>query len=111
MEMNQIDRVEELEKFINESDAAAIYFSTEYCNVCKVLKPKVIEFLNENYPNVNFAYVDIEKNKEIAGKYSIFSVPTIIFYFGGTEAFRKSRNFSLAELYQAVERPYNMLFS
>lgn len=108
---NEITSVKELDEFIDKNDAAAIYFSTQYCNVCKVLKPKVKEFLSEEFPKVNFLYVDIEKSKEVAAKYSIFAVPTMVFFFGGKEAFRKSRNFSLAELYDSLERPYSMIFS
>ena len=108
---NDLISVEELEGLIIKNDAAAIYFSTEYCNVCKVLKPKVKEFLEEEFPKINFLYVDIEQNKEIAGRFSVFAVPTLVFFFGGKEAFRKSRNFSLAELYDSIERPYSMLFS
>lgn len=103
--------LDELENFINSQKATAIYFSTEHCNVCKILKPKVKEFLAEDFPNIEFEYVDIEKNKEIAGSYSIFAVPTIIFFFEGRESLRKSRNFSIAELYDNLERPYSMLFS
>ncbi len=103
--------IAELENLIANSEAAAIYFSTNYCNVCKVLKPKVIEFLEENYPKINFAYVDIEKLKEAAGRYSIFAVPTLVFFFDGRETFRKSRNFSLTELSQSIQRPYSLLFS
>lgn len=111
MEENGILKQSELDEFIQANDAVAVYFSTEYCNVCKVLKPKIIEFLEENFPKIIFKYVDIEKSRETAGKYSIFAVPTIVFYFNGQETFRKSRNFSLSELYQAVGRPYSLLFS
>ena len=111
MENITINSLENFEDILKQNDAVAIYFSTEYCNVCKVLKPKVKEFLDEEFPKVVFKYVDIEQQKEIAGKYSIFAVPTIIFFFGGKEAFRKSRNFGIAELYDNLERPYSMLFS
>lgn len=103
--------IDDLDKLIANDKAVALYLSTEYCNVCKVLKPKVIEFLTEEFPSIKFEYIDIEKNKEIAGKLSVFAVPTMIFFFEGKEAFRKSRNFSITELYDNLERPYSMLFS
>lgn len=100
-----------LEIIINSNKATAIYFSTEYCNVCKVLKPKVIELLENDFPNIKFVYVDIEKQKEVTGQYSIFAVPTLVFFFNGKESFRKTRNFSLSELYQSIIRPYSLMFS
>ena len=109
--IKEIFNLEELKNFIASNEASAVYFSTDHCNVCKVLKPKVIEFLETNYPKVSFTYVNIEQAREFSGEYSIFSVPTIVFYFDGRETFRKSRNFSLTELSQAIERPYNMMFT
>jgi len=103
--------IEELEKLLASEKAVTLYLSTQYCNVCKVLKPKVKEFLINEFPEIKFEYIDIEIDKEIAGKYSVFAVPTMIFFFEGKEAFRKSRYFSIAELYDALERPYSMLFS
>lgn len=100
-----------LESLVNSNKAIAIYFSTEYCNVCKVLKPKVKELLENDFPQIKFVYVDIEKQKEVTGKYSIFTVPTLVFFFNGKESFRKTRNFSLSELYQAIIRPYSLMFS
>lgn len=111
MESKQKHSVEDIEKFISTNDAVAIYFSTEYCNVCKVLKPKVIDFLQDEFSKIKFEYIDIEQSKEIAAKYSIFAVPTMVFFFDGKESFRKSRNFGLAELSEAIERPYSMIFS
>jgi thiol-disulfide isomerase/thioredoxin len=67
--------------------------------------------LNEEFPKISFVYIDIEKEKELAAEYSIFAVPTIIFFFEGKEAIRKSRNFGFSELELALERPYKMMFS
>lgn len=106
-----IQSKEEFNKIVSETSAVAAYFSTEHCNVCKVLKPKLKEFLNEDFPKISFVYIDIEKEKELAATYSIFAVPTIIFFFEGKEAIRKSRNFGFSELELALERPYQLMFS
>lgn len=101
---------EEFDSFINQNLAAAVYFSTPNCNVCKVLKPKLIEFLNEEFPKINFAYVDCNIAEELAAQKSIFSVPTILFYFDGKEFIRKSRNINFTELHSEISRPYSMIF-
>jgi thiol-disulfide isomerase/thioredoxin len=103
--------MDQFSKIISENAAVAAYFSTEHCNVCKVLKPKLKEFISEEFPKIVFIYIDIENEKELAATYSIFAVPTIIFFFDGKEAIRKSRNFGFSELELAIERPYKMLFS
>lgn len=103
--------INEFNKIVTEEAAVAAYFSTEHCNVCKVLKPRLKEFLNEEFPKISFIYIDIEKEKELAANYSIFVVPTVIFFFEGKEAIRKSRNFGFSELELILERPYQLMFS
>ena len=90
--------------------AVCFYLSTPECNVCKVLKPKVIEMLGADFPNIFFCYVDLNEAKEISGQLSIFSVPTILVYFEGKETIRASRNVHLEDLREQIDRYYKMIF-
>ncbi|MHB8852035.1 MAG: thioredoxin family protein [Ignavibacteriaceae bacterium] len=106
-----IESVEELEKFVKDNPGAVAYFSTPSCNVCKVLKPKLIDLLKTKFPSMTFAYVDCDKSKELAAQNNIFTVPTILFFLDGKEIIRKSRNISLIELEKGLSRPYSLFFS
>jgi thioredoxin-like negative regulator of GroEL len=90
--------------------AVCFYLSTPECNVCKVLKPKVIEMLEVYFPKISFCYVDLNEAKEISGQLSIFSVPTILVYFEGKETIRASRNMHIEELREQIDRYYKMIF-
>lgn len=90
--------------------AVCFYLSTPECNVCKVLKPKVIEMLEVDFPKISFCYVDLSEAKEISGQLSIFSVPTILVYFEGKETIRASRNVHIEELREQIDRYYKMIF-
>ena len=103
--------IDELNSFISKHTFAVVYFSHEDCNVCKVLKPKLKAMLAEEFPQIQFAYVNLTKSKELAAQNSIFTVPTILFYIEGKEFMRKARNVNLSELHADLERPYSMLFS
>ncbi|MHB8581338.1 MAG: thioredoxin family protein [Ignavibacteriaceae bacterium] len=105
-----ISSKEELEKFISNNQGVVVYFSTPSCNVCKVLKPKLIELLEVKFPYMIFAYVDCDKSKELAAQNNIFAVPTILFFIDGKEIIRKSRNVSLIELEGEINRPYSLFF-
>ena len=59
-----------------------LYFSAAWCGPCKILKPVMTEISSER-TDVNILYIDINQNMEIAGKYGIMSVPTLIFIKGG----------------------------
>jgi len=102
--------IDHLQNLINNESALMLYFTHEGCNVCKVLKPKIRQLLNEKFPKISFHEFDTEKSPEISAQLSIFSVPTILVYFNGSEFYRLSRHINVKELTLSLERPYNMLF-
>ena len=108
--MKDLTSLEEYEKFISENPATLIYFSTPQCNVCKVLKPKLVEFINADFPNIKMGYINSEQLPEAAAQNRIFTVPTIIVLLDGKEFIRKSRNVNLAEFNDELERPYSLYF-
>lgn len=109
MKIVNVFTVDEYNKLVESEEAVAVYFSTPDCNVCKVLKPKLIELLQNKFPIFSFAYVDSNQAKELSAQNSIFSVPTILFFIQGKELFRKSRNINLSDLEFELERPYSFL--
>jgi thioredoxin 1 len=111
MEFKQLFTLEEIEDACTTNAAAVFYFSTDTCNVCKVLRPKVARMLDMEFPLFRLYYVNIEQSPLLAGQYRIFSIPTILVFFDGKEFFRKSRNISLTELENEIHRPYSLLFN
>lgn len=103
--MNDIDSI------IQETDALVLYFSHDACNVCKVLKPKIKDLLLEKYPKCQFNYVNTVDQPEIAAKFQVFTVPTVLVFFEGKEYYRYSRNIGLSQLDEALSRPYQLMFS
>lgn len=101
---------QEYQDFILNNAAVLIYFSTPQCNVCKVLKPKLIEFINTEFPKITMGYVNSESLPDIAAQNRIFTVPTISVLLDGKEFIRKSRNINLAEFREEIERPYSLFF-
>jgi thioredoxin-like negative regulator of GroEL len=102
---------EDFEGFIQNNEASLIYFSTPQCNVCKVLKPKIIELINAEFPKIKLGYVNTEALASIAAQNRIFTVPTILIFLDGKEFNRKSRNINLAEFKYEIERPYKLFFN
>lgn len=86
------------------------YFSTETCNVCKVLKPKVAELIQASFPEIKMVYIQTDKLPEVAAQNQVFAVPTLLVYFEGREYIRKSRNIGIGELEREIDRPYSMIF-
>lgn len=110
---NFIQNVESLahfEELIEKEDAVLFYFSHEKCNVCKVLKPKIADLLQADFPKVKMFYSDTVNLPEVAGQNRVFTVPTVIVFFAGREYIRKSRSIGIGELGNELTRPYEMMF-
>tara|TARA_B100001248_G_C27179448_1_gene361682 strand:- start:367 stop:612 length:246 start_codon:yes stop_codon:yes gene_type:complete len=54
----------------------AKYFSASWCGPCKMFKPVVQELIDEGHP---IEMIDIDENQELALKYSIMSIPALVF--------------------------------
>ncbi len=108
--INSISSFKEFSKTIENKKACLIYFSHENCNVCKVLKPKIKNLLQSEFPNIEMYHSDTVLNPEIAAQNSIFTAPTILIFFDGKEFLRKSRNIGIEELRKEIDRPYKLMF-
>jgi thioredoxin 1 len=102
---------EQLKNIVDSNAAVVAYFSTKDCGVCKILKPKIIKLIAEEFPKINFVYVNVNNLKELAAQNSVFSVPTVLLFVEGRETLRNSRNINLAEFSGSVGRIYKMLFN
>ncbi|MBK6282053.1 MAG: thioredoxin family protein [Draconibacterium sp.] len=107
----EIQSFDEFLKLKNEEPALLAYFSTEACNVCKVLKPKVADLLQQEFPKIKSVYIKSDKLPEVAAQNQVFTAPTILVFFDGREYIRKSRNIGIGELQLEIERPYSLIFS
>jgi thioredoxin 1 len=62
-------------------------FYAEWCGPCKVLTP-LMENVKTKFTNVKFENVDIDSQFEVAQKYFVRSVPTVIIEKDGKEVQR-----------------------
>ncbi len=67
---------------INEDILTIVDFSATWCMPCKMLRP-ILERVESKYPDINFCSLDIDGSENIAKRYRIFSVPTIVAFKSG----------------------------
>jgi len=67
--------------------------------------------LSKQFPKIELIYIDIEKSPVISGQYRVFSIPTIDIYVEGKEHARFSRNVTLFDFEEAIQKPYEIIFS
>lgn len=70
---------------LNSSDTVLIDFFAEWCGPCKMLAPAVEELSKEMAGKAKVLKVDVDKSPDIARKYSIMGVPTVMIFKEGVE--------------------------
>jgi thioredoxin 1 len=58
-------------------------FSAEWCVPCKMMAPVLEQLKNKMADRVRVLKIDVDENRELAYKYNIRSVPTLMLFQGG----------------------------
>jgi len=103
--------INELNQVLKDNLAVVLYFSSPSCNVCHSLRPKLMQAIENSYPDIEKCHSDISLTPEIAAEFQVFSAPTIIVFFEGKEFIRKGRAVSVDGLLQEIKRPYELMTS
>ena len=64
-------------------------FGAEWCGPCKALAPMVAELAETYKEQAVIAACDVEESNDIAVRYSIRNIPTVIFFKDGKEVGRQ----------------------
>lgn len=85
--------VAEFDEIIKNSSVPVVcdFFAT-WCGPCKMLAPVMEQVSDEMDGKAIFLKVDIDDNMELAGRYSIMSIPLLLVFKGG-EVVDKSLGF------------------
>lgn len=88
---------------INSEDLTIIDFSATWCMPCRMLKP-ILERVAEKCSDVSFYNIDIDENEDIAKRYRIFSVPTLVCFREGKKIDSLVGLNSFEDIVEFVER-------
>ena len=61
------------------------YFSATWCGPCKAFKPVMNEIAGEGH---SVQFIDIDQSQDLAAKYGVRSVPTVVIEENGIEVDR-----------------------
>ena len=89
------------DEVLNATGTVLVDFYADWCGPCKMLSPVVDEISLER-SDVSVCKVNVDKSTDLAGKYNVMSIPTLIVFRNGKETTRligyKPKEAILAEL-------------
>jgi len=86
------------ESLINDSRPVIVDFHAVWCSPCKMQSPILKEVAAEFGEKIKVIKIDVDQNNEIAGRYNIQSVPTLIIFKNGKLVWRQSGVVSKSQL-------------
>jgi thioredoxin 1 len=89
---------------IQDPRPVIVDFHALWCSPCKMQSPILKELATELGDKVRVIKIDVDQNNEIAGRYNVQSVPTLIIFKNGKQVWRQSGVATKAQLYDVLKQ-------
>ena len=99
--MKHLTSIKDIEQTIADNRLCLFYIKAPDCGVCNVMLGKV-ERLADQFPSLTSFYTDI--TPLIAGRFLVYSGPTVLLLMEGKEVYRGSQFIDLEELEFNINR-------
>ena len=71
-------------EILNNPGTSLVDFYADWCGPCKMIAP-IIEKIASETPDITVGKINVEESPDIAGKYGVISIPTLIVFKDGKE--------------------------
>ena len=68
---------------INTDKTTIVDFYADWCGPCKMMSPVIDKIAEENAESIKVGKVNVDENQELAMKYNVMSIPTILVFKNG----------------------------
>lgn len=89
-QFTELTTIEVVMDFIQKNQLSFLYISRPDCSICHGLLPQVQQVMMK-YPKIKLGHINAEEVMEIAGRFSIFTVPVLLLFVNGKEYIREAR--------------------
>jgi len=101
--MNNLNTIEQIKDLIKDNKFTMIYFSSDGCNVCENIMPRLEEMLIK-YPSIVSGHVEVQKLASVASVFGVYTIPTIVLFLEEKEVLRQARFINFLELEEEIKR-------
>ena len=95
------------ETIINLEKPVLIDFFATWCGPCKTLGPILKQVKDSMGERISIIKIDVDKNQQIASKYQVRGVPTMILFQNGKQLWRQSGVLSKEEVIKVITENSN----
>ena len=101
--MKHLTNIQDIEQKITANRLCLFYIKVSDCGVCNVMLDKVAQ-LADSFPSLCSFYTDITEEPLIAGRFLVYSGPTVLLMMEGKEVYRGVQFIDLEELKYNINR-------
>ena len=91
------------EEILGKGGVVVIDFWATWCGPCQIMKPRILDVAERIGDDAKVIQIDIDKEKELATRFRIQSVPTLIIFKNGKQQWRQSGVISAHALMQLLK--------
>jgi thioredoxin 1 len=91
------------QQIIEDSKPVLIDFFAEWCGPCKMIPPILNQLKANMGSSLRILKIDVDKNPDVASKYQVRGVPTLLLMRSGKILWKQSGVLQAGELQQVIE--------
>ena len=90
------------DSIIQDNRPVVVDFHALWCGPCKVQSPVLKEIANERGDSIRVIKIDVDQNREIASRYNIQGVPTLMVFKNGEIKYKQAGVHSKSQLMNVI---------